>query len=935
MFGVNESDQFTTPVIEDTSGSDLFKIPEPPSIFGEVGKTLVRGVGGVGTMTGHLLKLAGAKDTGESLDVASEKLTGDYAMAPEYQDSFVKRGILGGVEAMLPSVAAGLPGAAIGSLFGPAGTVAGGIIGYALSGGAAMGLAEYQNYKDEHKKEFGTEPDASVESNALLSGLAEGGFEAVSNFVGGKLVFNVARKGSAATLKDILRKPLKEGISDYLKIVGTETSTEVATAIAQAKARQNTGMETAGMLESGAEAIIPSIVMSSLFMSGGIGLKKIRNSRIETALSDPTVDPEARVRAAADVNETIINAYVDPATGQTSQLGMDTAAAWEQYAKNAITTGKKIDLDIMLDPVSLGSEATIVKLSTEPGMDIVTPATEEPVTEEDTEPAVVREEDKYIPTDEEKREIIRLGAEKRREELKAQTQLDLTKPEAPIVPAPAEIVEPKATSEVDYQKKADEMGIKYNGLQPFPKQASRPMFTADIDGVKTTFMLEPGKTVEQAIARKKEQKVAYDLKEKQSTIITEAQDAIFKFEMKLPREGGAEGLEGAIRKMGGIKLDGKYSTRMMRQNASPGIVNMKRGVPMDVAAARLQADGWQIEGDEHLRQLLENPQEARKILAPEKAEKILNRQMEGKANEWADEQVRLNEEEGVDRGAIRPVVESHAETLRGELIQKGYNPEDVNTVIEELKAEHIAAEERLAIQEEGQPTTPANATFLTLDKEQTVTDVVKGKEITLSPDEPFYRIERNADGTVTLIDGKEITTTVSELNGIEGNFSNKPNPAAGGMTPAMRAARATPTEDLFALDTKLTEQRQELQDNTGDADAQAKIRERIKDLKTQIVNKKETTATLEGMGDKENFNLVNQEGKISPKLSEEAPVKTADMFTETQEGVKPITADHIKTIEAELPNMKPDKQVDIIDQIDADTARREKEGEEFIKICND
>lgn len=70
-----------------------------------------------------------------------------------------------------------------------------------------------------------------------------------------------------------------------------------------------------------------------------------------------------------------------------------------------------------------------------------------------------------------------------------------------------------------------------------------------------------------------------------------------------------------------------------------------------------------------------------------------------------------------------------------------------------------------------------DAKFLTVDKEQTVTDI-NDKGVKLSPEEPFYRIEHNEDGTVTLVDGKEITTTLKELGNIVGNFSKEPNPAA-------------------------------------------------------------------------------------------------------------------------------------------------------------
>jgi hypothetical protein len=80
------------------------------------------------------------------------------------------------------------------------------------------------------------------------------------------------------------------------------------------------------------------------------------------------------------------------------------------------------------------------------------------------------------------------------------------------------------------------------------------------------------------------------------------------------------------------------------------------------------------------------------------------------------------------------------------------------------------------------------AKFVSIDRPQSVTDI-NGDRVTLDPNEPFYRIEKNEDGTVTLVDGKEVTTSLKELGNIVGTFSKEPNPAAGGMTPEMRAKR--------------------------------------------------------------------------------------------------------------------------------------------------
>jgi hypothetical protein len=666
-------------------------------------------------MAGHILKVAGAKETGEALDVASEKLTEKYPMAPEYQEGFVKRGLLSGVESVLPSVAAGLPGAAIGSLLGPAGTVAGGIIGYALSGGVAMGLSEYQNYKDEHKKEFGTEPDASVEANALLSGAAEAGFEIVSNFVGGKLVLGVARKGAADTIKGILQKPLKQSISDYLKIVGTEVSTEVATAIAQAKARQNTGMETAGMLESGAEAIIPSVAMSSIFMAGGIGLKKMRNARIETALSDPAVDIEARSRAAIDVRETILSAYVDPATGETSQFGTDTAEAWEQYSVNAMESGKPISLDLSLDPISLQAEATLVK------SDLVNVVSSE--TEEKEAPGIA-------PTGE---PVVDVTLEDAMAKDKLAQEQPLPKTEETVPPV-EEIIPVVKTEEIVPEKKAltEEQKVaakeatnaifKFEGGKRGKKeikaaidelQSTKPELTTDEIVGEFFKKLKPTVTEETKVgipleeARKTHTEALAKLKSGEITQeeylpiraewlkahkVSQEKPAITELKTKIsakkePPMKGAQNMETRIQELGGIKHSADYNTKLLKEDVSKKTINNKTGLAPDAMASQLIAEGFPIRDADHMVQMLQD-RSARKLFVPEKAETLMNREIKRTTNEWADEQARLAEE-GIDAGTIEAhrssVDESVTEKLRRDLEEQGFDPETIEQVIAEAK----------------------------------------------------------------------------------------------------------------------------------------------------------------------------------------------------------------------------------------------------------
>lgn len=332
---------------------------EPPSLFKETGKALVRGVGGVGQMTGHVLKAVGATGTGTALDAASEKLSEAYPMPPEVQESFVKRGMLGGVESMLPSVTAGLPGAVVG--FAAKKALWPAAIGYALSGGSVMGVAEYQNFLDDYEKEHGKAPDTHVKAMAALSGLAEGGFEAASDLLGGKLLFGTPAKVAGTSIKSLLRTPFGIAAKKYAQVKAAEVATEMATSASEAYLRQQEGIPTDTPWAAAKEAIIPAMVMSDIFTAGTVGLKKLRNNRIESAMSDPTIAPEDRARAAGDIYQTISESYVDPKTGEITPEGTETLTAWKAYAENSIVNKLPIDLDLALDPLSLQIESAITE----------------------------------------------------------------------------------------------------------------------------------------------------------------------------------------------------------------------------------------------------------------------------------------------------------------------------------------------------------------------------------------------------------------------------------------------------------------------------------------------------------------------------------------------------------------------------------------------
>ena len=122
-----------------------------------------------------------------------------------------------GVEAATMSLASGAPGALIGfglgSLGGPLSPVTapmGALIGFALSGGMTFGLAEYESVI-QMADEQGFDRRES-EPAAIISGIAEGGFEFLSDLITGGLL------KVAAPLSVPAKEALKTGFRHTFKM---------------------------------------------------------------------------------------------------------------------------------------------------------------------------------------------------------------------------------------------------------------------------------------------------------------------------------------------------------------------------------------------------------------------------------------------------------------------------------------------------------------------------------------------------------------------------------------------------------------------------------------------------------------------------------------------------------------------------------------------
>lgn len=319
----------------------------------ELGKAVVRSGYGVAGLFGNLLKYP-SYGMGKEVTDWAQKGQEEYAMGPETQQTTVPKGVLGGIESLGPSAAAGIPGFITGAAIGtsttgplaPVGGWLGGAIGAGVSGASIMGLAEYQNYLDEYRQATGKEPDDKTRSMAGLSAVIEGGFEGLSNFLEGLTLFSskAARPG-LNTVKEALKTPLKAWAKKFAEVEISETLPEMATAYGEAKLRQAQGIPTADPWEAAKDAIIPSLTMGAIFNLAGGGLKQMQTKQFEANLSNAEADINDRINAAKVVEQSI------------REEGNNTAAdMWANYAMKQIDERNPIDIDMTLDKTSLEIE---------------------------------------------------------------------------------------------------------------------------------------------------------------------------------------------------------------------------------------------------------------------------------------------------------------------------------------------------------------------------------------------------------------------------------------------------------------------------------------------------------------------------------------------------------------------------------------------------
>jgi len=249
------------------------------------GREAARGAAlGAGVDTPEMFLRAGrVMGINDKLGIDTDKWLGKTGaveewLRPENEEAF--KTLRGSFRMVPASVAGGLPGAAVGaglgSLGSPIGTALGAVMGYAGSAGFLFGIAEYDSFMEEAEK-LGISRE-KARTPAILSGLAEGGFEAVSDLALGKIL------GLSKPLKEGALTPLRKHLANMAKSIPVETLSEMATAAAQDEAAKSAGMPHQGKVKAALE-VAPVAAGGAALMGGmGSGVQAYRERAVKKQL---------------------------------------------------------------------------------------------------------------------------------------------------------------------------------------------------------------------------------------------------------------------------------------------------------------------------------------------------------------------------------------------------------------------------------------------------------------------------------------------------------------------------------------------------------------------------------------------------------------------------------------------------------------------------
>ncbi len=274
---------------------------------------------------------------------AAEKFKAEHPFVADVEREGFSRAVHQGIRSATTSIVAGLPGLAAGAAAGLAGgplaevTVpVGALIGFATSGAGTFGLAEYDSTLEEANR-AGVDRSVS-EPAAIMSGIAEAGFEFAGNILEG-LTLGAAKiftaPGKAALkqgVKGLIKQSAGQLIKRQLGVAAIETGSEVLTGGIQAEIKRGIGLTDQKFMDGAVEAFGPALVASAIFGGLGAGGLAVHKKARTAELSNPNTAPETRAAIAAEVGNAIRE--VDP----------DVANVWDTTSAAAIERGETIEV---------------------------------------------------------------------------------------------------------------------------------------------------------------------------------------------------------------------------------------------------------------------------------------------------------------------------------------------------------------------------------------------------------------------------------------------------------------------------------------------------------------------------------------------------------------------------------------------------------------
>lgn len=297
---------------------------DTPGIFGELGRSLMRGVTqtvpqsiGKGIQwlnpdSGGIQAVEEAGKTIERFGDANVKRFPGITMskaAEEAGDWNPRKWVASAGESIAQSVTPIIVGAAGAAIGGPVAGVAAGL--GTLGGMFYAGTAE-DTYRSAKEKGLSDEDAMNL---ANITGGVEAGGELVADLIPIKIFGGLGKAAKGSIIKSLTsRKPVKAMIGDVARTIVGEELTESGQQAIQTYAAEKYGVADQGVMESVAEVWGPTLITSLMFGAGGIGYNSAHRAKVRKALANPNVNPEERVNAVMEVTKAAND--VDPTVGK-------------------------------------------------------------------------------------------------------------------------------------------------------------------------------------------------------------------------------------------------------------------------------------------------------------------------------------------------------------------------------------------------------------------------------------------------------------------------------------------------------------------------------------------------------------------------------------------------------------------------------------------